>query len=147
MIHSKECFKCKTIKPLDEFYKHSAMADGHLNKCKACTKSDVGKHREENIDRIREYDRKRGKLPERVKHTIEVTRAWRAADKRRGRAHVAVARAIRNGDLLPQPCERCNSEKVVAHHEDYDKPLDVMWLCQACHKQRHIEIDKENQNV
>ena len=147
MIHSKECFKCKTVKPLDEFYKHSAMADGYLNKCKACTKSDVGKHREENIDKIREYDRQRGKLPERVKHTIETTRAWRKADRRRAAAHSAVARALKSGALVPQPCERCASEKVVAHHEDYDKPLEVMWLCQACHKQRHIEIDKESKNV
>jgi hypothetical protein len=28
----------------------------------------------------------------------------------------------------------------LAHHEDYDRPLDVMWLCQPCHKQRHKEL-------
>ena len=30
--------------------------------------------------------------------------------------------------------------KVIAHHEDYDKPLDVMWLCRSCHVKRHAEI-------
>lgn len=141
MIRSeKECFKCKTVKPLNEFYKHFAMGDGHLNKCKECTKRDVGDYRAANLERIREYDRERGKIPERIKANTEVNRAWRAEDKRRQLAHIAVARAIRNGTLVRHPCVRCGEAKSVAHHEDYDKPLEVMWLCQPCHKQRHKEL-------
>lgn len=142
MIRSKECFKCKTIKPLNEFYKHPQMADGHLNKCKECSKKDVSKHRLENLEAIREYDRTRAKLSHRIKQAVEVNKLWRNENKKRMTAHNAVARAIKNGKLIRKPCCRCGNEKSVAHHEDYNKPLKVMWLCQPCHKQRHKEINK-----
>jgi hypothetical protein len=140
MTHSKNCFKCQTVKPLDEFYKHLKMADGHLNKCKECSKKDVSKHRLENIEKIREYDRQRGKLDHRIALAVEFNRAWRAEDKRRVAAHNAVSKALRAGTLQKLPCIRCQSEKSVAHHEDYDNKLDVMWLCQPCHKERHKEL-------
>ncbi len=137
----KACFKCKVIKPLSEFYKHSQMADGHLNKCKDCAKNDVRTHRAQNLDKVRQYDRERGKRPERIKAGVEITRIWRAEDKRRQKAHNMVRNAVKTGKLVRQPCCRCGNPKTVAHHEDYDKPLDVMWLCQVCHTQRHKEIN------
>ena len=143
MIRFKECFKCKTIKPLEDFYKHPKMADGHVNKCKECNKNDVTKHRNNNLEKVRAYDRQRGKLLERMKVNAEVNKAWRNEDLRRSIAHRAVAKAIRNGDLVRMPCIRCGEKKSLAHHEDYDKPIDVMWLCQPCHKQRHKELKAE----
>ena len=140
MIRSKECFKCKTVKPLGDFYKHPQMPDGRVNKCKKCNKNDVTANRNKNIERIRAYDRERGKLPERLKASQAITAAWRKADSRRTRAHNAVTRAVKKGILLRCPCIRCGETKSLAHHEDYDKPLEIIWLCQPCHKQRHKEL-------
>jgi hypothetical protein len=51
----KKCFKCEEEKPLDQFYAHSQMKDGHLNKCKECTKNDTKSndlHKRENLEYI-----------------------------------------------------------------------------------------------
>lgn len=72
-----------------------------------------------------------------------------ARHTRRGlpqRANSLVAAAVASGDLVRHPiCEKCGRPPlqwsgpgaIVAHHEDYAKPLDVVWLCRTCHKQRH----------
>ena len=52
-------------------------------------------------------------------------------------AHHQVDKAKRSGELVPQPCEKCGKLKVDAHHDDYDKPLDVRWLCRKHHLEHH----------
>lgn len=141
MTRSKECFKCKSVKPLTEFYKHKYMADGHLNKCKECAKNDVAKHREENIEAIREYDRKRSNLPHRVKQRKEINEKWRKDHPDRKNAHTKLRRAVKNGVVKQQPCWVCG-EKAEAHHPDYSRPLDVVWLCTIHHRQAHALLTK-----
>jgi len=148
----KVCRECNTEKPLVEFYKHAAMADGHLNKCIQCVKARVGKHREANLEKIREYDRSRGNLPNRVEARKEYakTEQGKAAFKRardsyhkrypmKYAAHVITGNAIRDGKLIrASQCSVCEStERIEGHHDDYTKPLDVRWLCRSCHDKWH----------
>jgi hypothetical protein len=44
---SKVCFKCLKDKKLEDYYVHKQMADGHLNKCKECTRIDSDKREKE----------------------------------------------------------------------------------------------------
>ncbi len=48
-------------------------------------------------------------------------------------------KAVKSGKIQrPTICTDCNETKpLFAHHEDYSKPLDVIWLCRPCHRKRH----------
>lgn len=62
-------------------------------------------------------------------------------------AHLIVRQAVRNNELEPQPCEVCGETKTEAHHDDYNKPLEVRWLCHKCHMAYHAKerrTDGEN---
>lgn len=146
----KTCFKCGAEKAITEFYAHPQMADGRLNKCKECTKKDVSENYRSNIGYYKEYERGRNKLPHRVEAVKRYakTPAGKAAHARalknqrdrapeKYRARLATGNAIRDGRLIPQPCEVCGQAKVDAHHDDYSKPLDVRWLCRKHHTEHH----------
>jgi len=62
-MSTKVCFKCNVDKPLSEYYVHKQMGDGHLNKCKECTKFDI-KRRAETLSHNPEWvesEKKRGR--------------------------------------------------------------------------------------
>ena len=50
-------------------------------------------------------------------------------------AHYMLTNAIRAGTVSRRPCETCGKQNAEAHHNDYNKPLVVRWLC----KKHHIE--------
>lgn len=127
---------------MSEFYKHSKMKDGHLNKCKECTKTDTKSNRNKNIKYYKEYDRSRG-----YRQGYSYTKEYRTRYPNKYNAHVALNNAIRAGKIVKHhECELCGShENIVGHHPDYNRPLTVNWWCQACHMQWHkINGDGEN---
>jgi hypothetical protein len=150
----KTCKACGAFKPLSEFYTHRYNADGYLNRCKDCVKARVKTHRQANLERIREYDRKRGQQEDRK--AAARGRAARYKDRQQAYldryyqrrpeakvAHDAVKVALKSGQLTRLPCERCGTKALVqAHHDDYTKPLEVQWLCPAHHGERHRELNE-----
>src|SRR5690349_10806365 len=129
MATLKTCFKCGAQKPRTEFYKHPGMADGLLGKCKPCTRADVRHNRVANGDYYRVYDSMRYHHdPARKANAIQ---SFAAASKKRPERKQAadlVWRALRRGEIKPQPCWVCGGA-AEAHHPDYSRPLDVAWLC------------------
>jgi hypothetical protein len=58
--------------------------------------------------------------------------------RQRRRAYGAVRKATVTGHLVRQPCEVCGDTAIVhGHHDDYDEPLKVVWLCPKHHAERH----------
>lgn len=168
MTNTKVCFKCEKNLPVEEFYKHPQMADGRLGKCKTCAKADSIATRNEKIEYYRNYDRARSENPARIANdrlrnmsasraaqrrayqqtdhgreiTRKIKRAWAERNPRKRAAQILFRNRQRyDKSLAPQPCIRCGA-KAHGHHENYDKPLEVIWLCPQHHKDRHKEMKK-----
>lgn len=58
-------------------------------------------------------------------------------------AACAVTNAKRTGTLVPKPCVECGAARSEAHHDDYSKPLDVIWLCRFHHRRRDVELRQQ----
>lgn len=59
-------------------------------------------------------------------------------ERKKDNARSQAATAVKRGKLLKQPCERCGLANAQMHHEAYEKPLAVTWLCTHCHRRRHL---------
>ena len=115
------------------------MADGHLNKCKTCTKKDTAARYADPVarERIRAYDRARFRDPQRKANVKLYHDRMRCRNRGKFRARSKVHNALRDGKIVRQPCEVCGNPKAQAHHTDYRKPLDVRWLCFKHHREAH----------
>ena len=137
----KKCFKCGIEKDLSMFYVHPTTKDGYLGKCIECTKEDATKQRNKNIEYYRAYDRQRSKLPHRKRLNTKIYKKYKAKYPIRQAATTLLNNAVRSGKLIkPKICSVCqNKTKIMGHHVNYYKPLEVIWACQPCHKILHKE--------
>lgn len=148
----KHCKSCNKEKGNPEFHKRKASADGLSAKCKAC-QSIYDKARANNPDRVaarRAYaltdagidsaNKAKRKWYKANKNKVyEITKSYRESNPKKFKAHGKVAYEIRIGNMTSKPCEVCGEKRTHAHHDDYDKPLDVRWLCSKHHNEWHKE--------
>lgn len=156
----KRCTKCGHVKPYDEFHKLARNADGYGPHCKDCSKERdreytqrplvrearrVSSLRYARSDKGREKAMlyamsERGKEKQRLySRSVRSEGRWDAQRK----ARMYVFRQIRKGNLphvSTRACADCGAQATQYHHESYerDRWLDVVPLCTACHKARHM---------
>lgn len=144
----KLCRKCKLFKNIDEFRKTRRKKDGLQDWCKDCCKKYDKLYYTKNKDKRNRQARnwainnpeKRFIIEKKYRESEKGKKALYENCKKYSKKYPnrrnSYNKVRRN--LKKQPCEMCgNTDKVEAHHEDYEKPLDVIWLCSKHHKEIH----------
>ncbi len=78
--------------------------------------------------------------PKAHKDTSDEERVYHSKSAYVARAQYLLNRAIRRGIVTRLThCESClgANREIHAHHNNYDKPLEVVWLCCSCHARLH----------
>jgi hypothetical protein len=60
-------------------------------------------------------------------------------EKRKAVARCTANTCQKRGHIPVEACENCGATYAEKHHGDYSRPLDVIWLCRACHIDEHKE--------
>ncbi|MBV7475363.1 hypothetical protein [Pseudoxanthomonas sp. PXM05] len=126
-------------------------------RCKSCVSAEAKEYRERRF--AERGPEKQNRCPlkyaaREAKYRADPAIRQRRADSARARAAQpeyrvrALARrmvrsAVERGDLVRKPCEQCQCIPADAHHDDYNHPLSVRWLC----KQHHADWHKVNSPV
>ena len=156
----RTCKKCGKTKPITEFYKHG---DYYATQCKECARAYSREyqheHREERMEYSKNYyhshkeqsrtyhreweEQNRERKNERARawshlhkdKLAEKQRKYRRDNPEKMRAQSLLNSYLQRGKIEKSTtCEICGKEcKTEAHHSDYSKPLDVIWVCKKCH--------------
>jgi hypothetical protein len=130
-----------------------------MNKCTRCNSI-------ENLIANAKTKKKNGEISiSYICRTCNTERAkkYRATEHGKARIYAAVYRStakhidkqlarvklnyyLRLGKVIkPDVCVKCNEvKKLEAHHDDYSKPLEVLWMCRPCHSDHHKWLTKQS---
>ncbi len=152
---NKTCFKCKTTKPLTEYYKHKQMSDGYIGKCKTCTKIDnkTSNGTQERIciicktnfnTTLTEVKRGGGNCCNRecwYKHFNKIIKSGEDSPNWKGEnvGKTALHNWVQKHLGKPSLCEHCETTKAkqfdwANKSQEYQRDLsDWIRLCRSCH--------------
>ena len=147
LIPSQSCKTCGEAKPLHDFHWREDRKK-HRTECRNCWNARYGQRHgtEEYKVRKRELEGLRRGTPINNARESRHSKKYREKYPEKALAKRLVRAAIVRGDLQrPETCEACHEAKptiggrarIHAHHKDYSKPLDVVWLCPVCHAKEH----------
>ena len=131
MSTEKTCRVCGETKEQGEFYPNSGLT------CKVCVRAKVAQNYRDKREQYAAYERERFQRPERKAKALEYQRTGRRLHADRNAARQAVSNALRDGKLSRGACAVCGVSQTEAHHMDYGRPLDVIWLCRKHHLEAH----------
>lgn len=71
----------------------------------------------------------------------DLVKLWALRNPKAVGARQKVYQALKSGRLVkPERCPNCNERrKLVGHHEDYDYPFRVTWLCYSCNPRKRSQ--------
>lgn len=136
----KKCLGCKLELPLEEFYKARGIP---RPRCKKCHAKQGLQWKASNPEKVKSWVLRYQKAhPEKARvWNNAATRKWKAANKDKRVAQHKISNSIRDKKLLRQECVVCTKLGLrapgQAHHSDYNRPLDVTWLCHKHHRAWH----------
>jgi hypothetical protein len=123
------------------------------SRCRDCHKMLVRKNRAEKVEYYRQYDANRYRDDPRVRERqkryqstgagkdamVAARQRWAQKSPEKRAAHTILGNAVRDRRVMkPMCCERCGATgRIHGHHDDYTRPLDVVWVCPACHAAIH----------
>ena len=100
---------------------------------------------ERNLEKAREMSLEATKKYLKTEHgrkkANERSEKWDSENAEKRRVHDRTMYAVQTGKLFrPEQCSKCEKKCTPhAHHEDYSKPFEVIWLCSTCHFYLHHE--------